>query len=78
MVKNTNEKSIAPGLAAGQLWQLNHVYIEIVELGKRLLHYKMLSRPHETGARILLSGADTMWGYLKSRHAQLVSESAGH
>lgn len=73
MVKKPNE--IAAGLAPGQLWKLNHVYIEIVELGKRLLHYKMLARPNEMGARTLLSGVDTMWGYLKSRHARLISDS---
>ncbi len=72
MIKNTNRPANPPGLAKGQLWKLSHAYIEIVELGKRLLHYRMMSRPDERGARTLLSGVDTMWGYLRSRHAELV------
>ena len=60
------------GLAKGQLWKLNHFYIQIVELGKQLLHYRMLSDLKEPGARIKTSGVDVMWGYLKSRHARLI------
>jgi hypothetical protein len=41
-------------------------------LGKRLIQYKMMDQPGETGAKIQMSGIDTMWGYLKSRGAQLV------
>jgi len=66
------------GLAKGQLWKLNHAYIQIAELGKRLIHYKMMSRPGETGVKTQMSGIETMWGYLKTRHAELVkSGSAG-
>jgi hypothetical protein len=76
VIKTTKRKSAVPNLAKGQLWKLNHAYIQIVDLGKRLLQYKMMSRPDEMGARTLMSGVDTMWGYLKSRHARLVSQSA--
>jgi hypothetical protein len=62
------------GLAKGQLWELSHAYIRIVELGKRLIHYKMLTQPGEQGARTLVSARDTMWGYLRKRHAKLVDE----
>jgi hypothetical protein len=62
----------APRLAKGQLWQLKHFYIQIVQLGKRLLEYRMLSAPDESGVRTKQSGVDTMWGYLRSRHARLV------
>jgi hypothetical protein len=64
------------GLAKGQLWKLNHLYIQIVELGKKLIHYRMLSDLKETGAKVKTSEVEVMWGYLKSRHAQLV-ESGG-
>jgi hypothetical protein len=73
------QRAVSPpapaGLAKGQLWKLNHVYIQIVELGKKLIHYRMLSDLKETGAKIKTSGVDVMWGYLKSRRAQLI-ESA--
>lgn len=65
------------GLAKGQLWKLKHAYIQIVDLGKRLLHYKMLTFPGQKGVRTQMSGVDVMWGYLRSRQARLVkAESA--
>jgi hypothetical protein len=65
-------------LAKGQLWKLNSFYIQIVKLGKRLIHYRMLNDIKETGARIKTSGVDVMLGYLKSRHAQLVATAASN
>ena len=76
MDKKINRKGSAPVLAKGQLWKLNHAYIQIVELGKRLIHYKMLSHLREPGVRTQMSGIDTMWGYLKTRHARLVKAGA--
>lgn len=63
------------GLAEGQLWKLNHLYIQIVELGKRLIHYRMLSDLKERGARIKTSSVDVLWRYLQSRHARLVNRT---
>ena len=65
------------GLAQGQLWKLNHLYIHIVELGKRLIHYRMLSDVKDPGARIKTSSVDVLWRYLQSRHARLVDSTAG-
>lgn len=61
-----------PVLAKGQLWKLNHLYIHIVELGKKIIHYRMLTDLKETGARIKTSSVDVLRGYLRSRHARLV------
>jgi hypothetical protein len=72
MSKKRRTGDIQNRLATGQLWKLNHFYIQIVELGKKLIHYRMLSDLKETGARIKTSGVDVMRGYLESRHAQLV------
>ena len=69
-------RNVAARLATGQTWKLNDFYIQIVELGKKLIHYRMLSDLKETGARIKTSGVDVMWGYLKSRHAQLVNNAS--
>jgi len=60
------------GFAKGQLWKLNHLYIQVVDLGKKFIHYKMLNDLKETGARIKTSGVDVMWDYLRSRGAELV------
>jgi predicted DNA-binding protein (UPF0251 family) len=65
-------------LAKGQLWQLSHAYIRIVELGKRLIHYKMMTQPSEAGVRTQISAKDTLWGYLKSRRAKLVEAGSGN
>lgn len=78
MVRKVKKKASAPQLAKGQLWRLSNAYIQIVELGKRLIHYKMMSKPDETGVRTQMSGIETMWVYLRTRHAQLVkADSAG-
>ena len=65
-------KTSPPPLAKGQLWKINDAYIQIVELGKRLIHYRMLTDLKETGARIKTSSIEVMSGYLKSRRARLV------
>ena len=38
---NTKRKSAAPPLAKGQLWRTEKAYVQIVGMGKRLIHYKM-------------------------------------
>jgi hypothetical protein len=65
-----------PGLAQGQVWRLNHAYIQIVELGQRLLHYRMLEFLGQKGVRTQVSGIEVMWQYLKSRGARLVRGGA--
>jgi hypothetical protein len=72
MTKKRRGGSSSGALATGQLWKLNHLYIQIVALGNRFIEYRMLSDQKESGARIKTSGADVMWEYLKSRRAQLI------
>lgn len=71
MVKKFRKQPL-PRLAKGQLWKLKHIYIQIVELGKRILEYRMLSDPSESGVRTKTSEIQTMWAYLQSRSARLV------
>jgi hypothetical protein len=75
-MSNKRHSESSRGLAKGQLWKLNHLYIQIVELGKKLIHYRMLSDLKESGARIKTSSVDVMEEYLKSRHARLVQSGA--
>lgn len=72
MISNKTGKATRFELAKGQIWQLKHVYIRIMELGKRLLHYKMMDSLDDHGARTQISGIDVMRGYLASRRARLV------
>jgi hypothetical protein len=76
MSMKARSKASHKGLAKGQLWKLSHVYVQIVELGKQLIHYRMLTDLRETGAKVKTSGADVLLGYLKSRGAQLVQDSS--
>jgi len=72
----TNRKSAAPPLAKGQLWKTETAYVQIVELGKRLIHYKM---PREVGQRAVKThtvGIETLESYLKTNRARLVEEPA--
>lgn len=66
-----NRKKPAPALAKGQIWRTKDVHIRIVELGKMLVHYKML-RDLSQLRRTQLSRIDSMQVYLKTNRAQLV------
>ena len=71
----TNGKKSSTALAKGQLWSTAKGHIKIVELGKMLVHYKMLKDLHQM-RRTQMSRIDTMEGYLKTNQAQLVEERA--
>jgi hypothetical protein len=75
MSKKTQVGSPTGRLAKGQLWKLSHLYIQVVELGKKLIHYRMLTDEKESGARVKTSDVNVMWDYLKSRQAQLVQNN---
>jgi hypothetical protein len=68
----TNRKNGATPLAKGQLWRTENAYVQIVEMGKRLIHYKM---PRELGQRAVRThtvGIETLASYLKAHRARLV------
>jgi len=59
-------------LAKGQVWKTRSANIEIVGLGKSLIHYK-ITRPFglkHVSAQI--SGIEAMANYLAANHARLV------
>ncbi len=59
-------------LAAGQLWKIEHGYLYIVELGKRLIHYKMLRHPNQRAAVTRMIGVEALLRYLDTSEAILV------
>jgi hypothetical protein len=71
----TNGKKSAPALAKGQLWSMAKGHIRIVDIGKMLVHYKML-RDVRQMRTTQISRIDTMEGYLKTNGAQLVEQRA--
>lgn len=68
----------AVGFAKGQLWKLNQFYVQVVDLGKKLIHYRMLSDLKDPGARIKTSGVEVMRAYLQSRGARLVQSGSSN
>jgi hypothetical protein len=71
----TNGKKPSPALAKGQLWRTEKGHIRIVELGKMLVHYKMLRDLHQM-RRTQMSRIESMEVYLRTNRAELV-ESIG-
>ncbi len=71
----TNGKKSSPALAKGQLWKTEECHIRIVDLGKMLVHYKML-RDLRQMRRTQMSRIDSMVVYLKTNRAELVESSA--
>jgi hypothetical protein len=54
------------------LWKINDAYIQIVELGKRLIQYKMLRQQGQRAVRTQMTGIDELATYLKANVARLV------
>ncbi len=69
----TEEMNRLHRLEAGQLWKLEHGYIYIVELGKRLIHYKILQQPDQKAVVTRLIGIEALLNYLSCSEAQLLS-----
>jgi hypothetical protein len=64
-------KRFSPSLAKGQLWKTDQAYIQIVELGKKLIDYRMM---RELGQmrRTQTTTCDTMEAYLRTNEGRLV------
>lgn len=75
MNMKTNSRKPSPALAKGQLWRTEKGHIRIVELGKMLVHYKMLRELRQM-RRTQISRIDSMVAYLKTNRAQLMENSA--
>jgi hypothetical protein len=70
-----NEKLRIPNrLEKGQLWKLENGYVYIVELGKRLIHYKLLRQPNQKAVITRLIGMQELLTYLKHTEAFLIGE----
>ena len=65
-------KRLGP-LQSGQMWKIEHGYVYIVELGNRLIHYKMLRQPDQSAAVTRLIGLEALVNYLRHSEAELVS-----
>lgn len=66
-----NRKKSWPALANGQVWKTENAYIQIVELGKRLIDYRMMRQLGQS-RRTQTSSIETMENYLRHNEARLV------
>jgi hypothetical protein len=67
----TRRNSLRP-LAKGQVWKTSAADIEIVALGKRLIHYKITKQFGRKRVSAQISGIEAMANYLAANAARLV------
>ena len=59
-------------LAKGQVWKTRAANIEIVALGKRLIHYRITKQFGQKSVSAQISGTEAMASYLQANEARLV------
>ena len=59
-------------LAKGQIWKTQAADIEIVALGKELIHYRITKQFGLKGVSAQISGIEAMANYLATNEARLV------
>ena len=67
----TNQLAFGPALAKGQLWRTKDSHVQIVDLGKRLIHYRLLKDLRQM-RRTQTTALETLEEYLKANGAELV------
>jgi len=71
----TRKKPPQQPLAKGQVWKTENAYIQIVELGKRLIQYKMMKQQGQKAVKTQMAGIESLESYLKTNAAKLVSSA---
>ena len=71
----TNRQRFTPALAKGQLWRTKDSHVQIVDMGKRLIHYRLLKDLRQM-RRTQTTVLETLEEYLKSHGAELVKENS--
>lgn len=69
-----NKKPLPP-LEKGQLWKTATGYIQIWDIGKTLVDYKMMKQPGNKAVRTQATTIDTLKEYLKTQKAVLTKAS---
>ncbi len=62
----TEQTNCVHKLEAGQLWKLEHGFVQILELGKRHVYYKMLRQPEQKAALTRMISLEAMLRFLQS------------
>ncbi|HWI58168.1 MAG TPA: hypothetical protein VNZ22_13140 [Bacillota bacterium] len=61
-----------PGLAEGQVWRTENTYLQIVELGKSLILFKIMSEPGQAALLSRLIRIEALLVYLIACEATLM------
>jgi hypothetical protein len=69
-----NDRNSSAVLTKGQLWKTDNGYIQIWNVGKRLIDYKMMKQPGQKAARTQGTGIETLKEYLKTQKAMLAND----
>ena len=72
---NMNKTNPSAPLAEKQLWKIGDHYVLISELGKLLVHYKMMRQPGRKGVWTQSTTKSKLVEYLKFHSAVLVNAS---
>jgi len=62
-------------LKAGQIWLANGRYIHISELGKKLVHFRMLKTPTQKSAAVDVTSKQELLAHLEKFSAELFQAS---
>ena len=65
-------------LAKGQVWKTKAADIEIVALGKRLVHYRIRQQFGRKRQSAQISGIEAMENYLQANFARLVKGASAN
>ena len=63
-------------LTKGQLWKTDSGYIQIWDIGKRRIDYKMMKEPGKKAVRTQATSIHTLEEYLNTQKAVLTKASA--
>jgi len=69
---HSGENSRTQKLEPGQVWRVEQGYLYIVELGERLIRYKMLRHPNCRAAITQIIRWEPMLNFLKHTQAELI------
>jgi hypothetical protein len=63
----------SPQMAQGQVWRIDDAYLHIVEIGRRMIYYKMTRQAGERTLATQMIGIDALAAYLRATEATLMS-----
>ncbi len=59
-------------LTRGQLWKTAEAYLQIMEVGRMLVHYRRAARPETRGMPVRINSKEEIQDYLSKQQAILV------